>query len=72
MVRLPVRLASAVVLSLLAACAGASDDGAAACTGLTPGSDAYAHCVERLRLQQQMDLDRIRQARELDRGSSRL
>jgi hypothetical protein len=68
---------AAAVLLILAGCAAAPDVGAdfaksCARLGLMPGSDAHADCVERLRLQQQMDLDRIRQARELDRGSSRL
>jgi hypothetical protein len=78
MSRSSARLASGVVaLFILAGCAAAPDRGsdfAGSCgaRGLTPGSDAYTDCVERLRLQQRMDLDQIRQARELDRGSSRL
>jgi hypothetical protein len=68
---------AAVALLILGGCSTEPDRGAdfgAACAarGLTPGSDAHVHCMERLRLQQNMDLERIRQAREVDRGSSRL
>jgi hypothetical protein len=67
----------AVALLVLAGCAAAPDpevDFAESCgaLGLAPGSDAHANCMDRLHLQQQTDQDRIRQARELDRGSSRL
>lgn len=69
------RLTSGAVV--LAGCATASNrdaDLARTCgsLGLTPGTDAHANCMERLHLQQQLDLDRVRQARELDRGSWRL
>jgi hypothetical protein len=75
--RSPARLAAAVALSILSACTPApsrESDFAASCSarGLAPGSDAYVQCVERLRLQQRLDLERARKARELDRGSSRL
>jgi len=66
-----------VALLVMAGCSTASNrdvDLARSCgsLGLTPGTDAHANCMERLQLQQQLDLDRVRQVRELDRGSSRL
>jgi hypothetical protein len=78
MARHSARLAGgAAALLILCGCAAAPDReagfaGNCDALGLTPGSDAYANCMERIQLQQQLDLDRIRQARELDRGSSRL
>ena len=71
------RLGGAIALLMLVGCASGSDSGAGfarvcAAQGLTPGTDAFAHCVERQQLEQQMELQRIRQAREAARGSSKL
>jgi hypothetical protein len=70
-------LGGAIALLALFGCASGSDGGAGfarTCTaqGLAPGTDAFARCVERQQLQQQMELDRIRQARESARGGTRL
>jgi hypothetical protein len=70
-------LGGAIVLLALVGCASGSDGGAGfakVCTaqGLTPGTDAYANCIERQRLEQQMELERIRQAREAARGGTKL
>jgi hypothetical protein len=71
------RLASAIVLLALFGCASGSDGETGfakvcAAQGLTPGTDAYVHCIEGQRLQQQMELERIRQAREAARGGTKL
>ena len=71
------RAAAAAALLVLCACAGTKDADssyASACTaqGLTPGTDLYTGCVQQQQLQQESDLDRIRQLRESARGSSRL
>ena len=71
------RLGGAIVLLALVGCASGSDSGdgsAKVCTaqGLTPATDAFAHCVERQQLEQQMELQRIRQAREAARGGTKL
>lgn len=70
-------LGGAMVLLTLPGCASRTDaeaELAKACAaqGLTPGTEAYDTCVERQRLQQRMELERIRQAREAARGSSKL
>jgi hypothetical protein len=66
-------LGGAVALLALFGCASGSDGDAAfakTCTaqGVTPGTDAFARCVQRQELQQQMEMERIRQAREAARG----
>lgn len=68
---------AATVLLMLTGCAGESNveaDIAGNCSarGLTPGSDAFANCIERLHLEKRLEEERIRQARELSRGSSKL
>jgi hypothetical protein len=74
----PARVVSAALALLMLAGCGTAADGDAgfadrcAARGLSPGSDAYMDCLEQLRLQQQMDLERIRQARDLDIGSTKL
>jgi hypothetical protein len=40
--------------------------------GLTPGTQAFDECVGRQQLQQEMELQRIRQAREAARGGTKL
>ena len=70
-------LGGAVVLLMLAGCASRTDGEAepgkdCAAQGLTPGTEAFDTCVERQQLQQRMELERIRQAREAARGSSKL
>lgn len=70
-------LGGAVALLALVGCASGSDGEASfakVCTaqGLTPGTDAFSTCVERQHLQQQMDRERIRQAREAARGGTKL
>jgi hypothetical protein len=70
-------LGGAVALLALFGCASDSDGEAdlskvCAAQGLTPGTDAFARCVERQQLQQQMELERIRQAREAARGGTKL
>ena len=69
--------AGAIVLPLLFGCASGSDSEGrlaqdCARQGLTSGTQAYATCVERQQLQQQMELEQIRQAREAARGGTRL
>jgi hypothetical protein len=71
------RLGGAIALLALFGCTSGSDGGAGfaqACTvqGLTPGTDAFADCVERQQLEQRMELQRIRQAREAARGGTKL
>lgn len=66
-----------LVLLTLAGCASRTDgeaDLAKACAaqGLTPGTEAFDTCVGRQQQQQRMELERIRQARESARGSSKL
>ena len=70
-------LGGVVALLALFGCASGSDGDAGfakvcAAQGLTPGSDAFTACVARQQLQQQMDLERIRQAREAARGGTKL
>jgi hypothetical protein len=72
-------LGGAIALLALFGCAsGSGSDSEAgfgricAAQGLTPGSEAYITCVEGQRQQQQMDLERIRQAREAARGGTKL
>jgi hypothetical protein len=68
----------AMMAGALAGCASAPPrteaDFSAACTrlGLAPGTDAFADCVGQQRLQQQIELQRIRQAREATRGGTKL
>jgi hypothetical protein len=69
------QLGGAIALLTLFGCAsgsGGETSFAKVCTaqGLTPGTDAFYTCVEQL--QQQMELERIRQAREAARGGTRL
>ena len=69
--------AGAIVLSALFGCASGSDSEGrlaqdCAKQGLAPGTQASAACVERQQLQQQMELEQIRQAREAARGGTRL
>jgi hypothetical protein len=71
------RLGGAVLLLALFGCASGSDgeaDSTKACAaqGLTSGTEAYDTCVERQQLQQQMELQRIGQAREAARGGTKL
>jgi hypothetical protein len=71
------RLGAAIVLLAVVGCAAGSDSGAGfakacAAQGLTPGTDPYANCIERQQLQEQMELQRIRQAREAARGGTKL
>ena len=71
------RLGGAIALLTLLACASGSGEEtsfAKVCTaqGLTPGTDAFSTCVGRQQLQQQMELERIRQAREAARGGTKL
>jgi hypothetical protein len=72
-------LGGAIGLLALFGCASGSGSGSeagfdriCAAQGLTPGSETFVACVERQRQQQQMDLDRIRQAREAARGGTKL
>ena len=70
-------LGGAIALLALYGCASGSNSDAGfdkicAAQGLTPGSEAFVACVERQRQQQQMDLERIRQAREAARGGTKL
>jgi len=70
-------LVGALVLSTLFGCASGSDSEGrlaqdCARQGLTPGTQASAACVEGQQLQQQMELEQIRQAREAARGGTRL
>ena len=72
-------LGGAIALIALFGCASGSRsdseagfDRVCAAEGLTPGSEAYVTCVEGQRQQQQMDLARVRQAREAARGGSKL
>jgi len=73
-----VRLVAGAIAALVLCGCAARSDGAAdfaricAAQGLTPGTDTFVDCVERQQLQQQMELERIRQAREAARGSSKL
>jgi hypothetical protein len=69
--------AGMIVLLALFGCASGSDSEdrlAQDCAkqGLAPGTQASAACVERQQLQQQMELEQIRQAREAARGGTRL
>jgi hypothetical protein len=69
--------AAAVVALALFGCAAKPDgesDLAKPCVarGLTPGSDAFVQCVGSQRLQQQLELEHIRQAREAARGGTKL
>jgi hypothetical protein len=71
------RLAGAIALLALFGCASGSDGEAGfakvcAAQGVAPGTDAYVQCIEGQRLQQQMELERIRQAREAARGGTKL
>jgi hypothetical protein len=70
-------LGRSIALLALFGCASGRDGEAGfaeVCTrqGLTPGTEAFATCVERQQLQQQIELERIRQARESARGGTRL
>jgi len=70
-------LGGATILLALLGCASRSDsraDVAKTCTaqGLSPGTEAFDTCVERQELRQQMELQRIRQAREAARGGTKL
>jgi hypothetical protein len=70
-------LGGTIALSALLVCAagsGGEPDFAKVFTtqGLMAGTDSFARCVERQQLQQQMELERIRQAREAARGGTRL
>jgi hypothetical protein len=69
--------AGAIAALALFGCASRSDSEtsfAQVCAGqgLTPGTEAFANCVGRQQLQQQMELQRIRQAREAARGGTKL
>lgn len=71
------RVAGVLAALVLCGCATRSDGAAdfariCAAQGLTPGTNTFVDCMERQHLQQQMDLERIRQAREAARGSSKL
>jgi len=68
---------ASLLLLALSGCAsgpGAKTDFATVCTaqGLTPGTQAFDECVGRQQLQQEMELQRIRQAREAARGGTKL
>jgi len=70
-------LAGTTILLALLGCTSGSDsraDVARTCTaqGLSPGTEGFDTCVERQQLQQQMELQRIRQAREAARGGTKL
>ena len=70
-------LGGMLILLALVGCASGSDSGAGfakvcAAQGLTPGTDAFTHCVERQQVEQQMELQRIHQAREAARGGTKL
>lgn len=70
-------LGASVLLLALSGCAsgsGGETDLTRACTaqGLTPGTPAFDECVGRQKLQQEMELQRIRQAREAARGGTKL
>jgi hypothetical protein len=70
-------LGAAIALLTLVGCAAGSDGGAdfakvCAAQGLTPGTDAFTDCVEQHQLEQQMELQRIHQAREAARGGTKL
>lgn len=70
-------LGGAIALLALAGCASRTDGDATlakacAAQGLTPGTEAFEACVGRQQLQQRMELERIRQARETTRGSNKL
>ena len=70
-------LGGTTILLALLGCASGSDGGAdftraCAAQGLSPGTEAFDTCVERQQLQQQMELQRIRQAREAARGGTKL
>jgi len=70
-------IGGAMMAGALAGCGSAPHgeaDFSTTCTrqGLTPGTDAFADCVGQQRLQQQMELERIRQAREAARGGTKL
>ena len=65
-----------VLLALLGCKSGSDGEAdftkACAAQGLTAGTAAFDTCVERQQLQQQMELQRIRQAREAARGGTKL
>jgi hypothetical protein len=65
-----------VLLALFGCASGSDSEGRLAqdCAkqGLAPGTQAFAACVERQQLQQQMEREQIRQAREAARGGTRL
>ena len=70
-------LGAAGLLLALSGCAAGSSgetDFAKVCAaqGLTPGTQAFDECVGRQQLQQEMELQRIRQAREAARGGTKL
>ena len=69
--------AGAILLPALFGCASGSDSEGrlaqdCARQGLTPGTQASAACIGRQQLQQQIELEQIRQAREAARGGTRL
>ena len=71
------RLGGAIALLALVGCASGSDSGASfakdcGAQGLTPGTDAFTDCVEQHQLEQQIELQRIHQAREAARGGTKL
>jgi hypothetical protein len=71
------QLGGAIALLTLFGCASGSGGEASfaevcSAQGLTAGTNAFSTCVERQQLQQQMELERIRQAREAARGGTRL
>ena len=71
------RLLGAVGLLALCGCAsgsGGETDVTKVCAaqGLTPGAEAFDNCVARQQVQQEMELQRIRQAREAARGGTKL
>jgi hypothetical protein len=70
-------LGAASLLLALSGCASGSrgeTDFATACAaqGLAPGTQAFDECVGRQQLQQEMELQRIRQSREAARGGTKL
>jgi len=71
------RFGGAIALLALVGCASGSDGGAdfakvCAAQGLTPGTDVFTDCIEQHQLEQQMELQRIHQAREAARGGTKL
>jgi hypothetical protein len=69
-------LPAIVVLALMGCASGSRDavDLGRVCTslGMAPGTDAFIDCVEQQKLQQENDVQQIRQTRESLRGSSKL